>query len=497
MLSTGNENSAQDIRMFEQERRLRAQQLFEKAEEALRITNLKSRDSRNYGVYNKDKLRKAMRNPMASQQELRHLSRYLYRMSHPYRRIIHYFAEMIDLKAQVVIPFRDLTKTENTKKYIKNYYASVKEVEKIDLASEIFKCLVIAWLEDTFYGVTYEDDTGFFILPLDGDYCRVSSVNYDGTLNFAFDMMYFTSHPDLLEYYGEPFTSMNRIFELDKTTSWVEVPTDRSICFKVNIDDILLPIPPFVGLFEELIDLIDLRSIQNVKDELSIYKLLVAKMETFDSGLPDDFKVDPNTATKYYNLMIANLPPEIAAALAPYPIELLDFNTDQTNDVNRMEAATKNLFSNSGGAQVLYSTNISGTTAFEAAIRADSEHALSALLPQLQKWINHYLTCVMGKHSQVVYLEVTPYTKEWYKASILKDAQYGIPVKMAVAALDGFSPLETLSMQHLENDILKLHDEWIPLQSSFTRTSAGVGTTTKRVAEGDTDPETGGRPTEV
>jgi hypothetical protein len=391
-----------------------------------------------------------------------------------------------------------MTKEENTKKYLKNYAATVKECEKIDLANEIFKALVIAWLEDTFYGVTYEDDTGFFILPLDGDYCRVSSVNYDGTLNFAFDLTYFTAHPDLLEYYGEPFTSMWKIYQEDIMNNWVEVPPERSICLKVNIDDILLPIPPFVGLFEELIDLIDLRSIQNVKDELSIYKLLVARMETFDSGIPDDFKVDPNTAAGYYNKMIANLPPEIAAALAPYPIELLDFNTDQTNDINRMESATKNLFSNSGGAQVLYSTNISGTTAFEAAIRADSEHALSSLLPQLQKWTNRYLSYVMGeKHSKVVYMEVTPYTKEWYKASILKDAQYGIPVKMAVAALDGFSPLETLSMQHLENDILKLHDEWIPLQSSFTRsTSNGTSSTTEKVATGDTDPETGGRPKE-
>ena len=42
---------------------------------------------------------------------------------------------------------------------------------------------------------------------------------------------------------------------------------------------------------------------------------------------------------------------------------------------------------------------------------------------------------------------------------------------MAVAALDGFDPLEIMSMEFLENDCFKLHDTWIPLQSSFTRSS--------------------------
>ena len=57
---------------------------------------------------------------------------------------------------------------------------------------------------------------------------------------------------------------------------------------------------------------------------------------------------------------------------------------------------------------------------------------------------------------------------------------------MAVAALDGFSPLETLSMQFLENDCLKLHEVWRPLQSSFTGNSGAI-------AEG-TDPIEGGAP---
>ena len=42
---------------------------------------------------------------------------------------------------------------------------------------------------------------------------------------------------------------------------------------------------------------------------------------------------------------------------------------------------------------------------------------------------------------------------------------------MAVAALDGFDPLEILSMEFLENDCFKLHETWIPLQSTYTQSS--------------------------
>ena len=42
---------------------------------------------------------------------------------------------------------------------------------------------------------------------------------------------------------------------------------------------------------------------------------------------------------------------------------------------------------------------------------------------------------------------------------------------MAVAALDGFDPLEILSMEFLENDCFKLHETWIPLQSSYTQSN--------------------------
>ena len=81
------------------------------------------------------------------------------------------------------------------------------------------------------------------------------------------------------------------------------------------------------------------------------------------------------------------------------------------------------------------------------------------------------------------YLETSPWMKNEKKKELIESAQYGVPVKMAVAALDGFSPLEVLRMQFLENDTLALHDAWIPLQSSFVQSGKDSGGQEKDITE--------------
>lgn len=96
------------------------------------------------------------------------------------------------------------------------------------------------------------------------------------------------------------------------------------------------------------------------------------------------------------------------------------------------------------------------------------ENALKPLLGEIETWINRHLTYNLSNPAKVKYLETSPWMKNEKKKELIESAQYGIPVKMAVAALDGFSPLEVLRMQFLENDTLSLHTSWIPLNSSFT-----------------------------
>ena len=198
-------HTVEEIKQFAlEQQKLEDERLIKKfatakaAASGIGLTDLSKSENRTYTVFNKEKLRQYIKSPFANQANLRNLSRFLYRVSQNYRRIITYNAEMLDLNSRSVIPLIDITKSNNANKVLKNYYSTLIQLDKMNMQKEILKCAIIAWREDTFYGITFEDDTGFFILPLDGEYCKVSSSNYDGTLNFAFDLSYFRSRDYLL-----------------------------------------------------------------------------------------------------------------------------------------------------------------------------------------------------------------------------------------------------------------------------------------------------------
>ena len=419
---------------------------------------------------------------------MRQLSRFLYYRSNPYRRLIFYNASAIDLNARSVIPTYTLLKENKKDNVLKQYYNTLEVLDKMNLSLELMKMYIINWREDTSYGCAYYDDDGLFILPLDGDYCQVTSAYANGSLGFSMNMAYFDSRSEELEFFGEPFTSMYESYQKDRINGkWQDMPDEYCVCFKINIDDILLPIPPYIALFNSIISLSDLEEIQSIKDEMGIYKLLVAQFETITgSKIPDDFTVDPDTAIDYFNRMCEFLPDYVAAILSPIKIESIEFNQDQTSDVNQTVKATESLYNTSGGAQILNSSSISGTTAFSAAIIADSLYAISSLLPQTEQWLNRFLSYHISKPAKVKFLPVTPYTKNEYRKHLVESGTYGLPTRLAINSLNSFSELDTLSLKYLEQDCLNLDEELIPLKSSHTQSNdASEGTGAPEKDTGD------------
>ena len=462
-------------------------ELFKAVRSAITLRNISKNETQTYTLYDKELLRTYMKNPTNYENRLRNLSQFLYRMSYEYRRVVQYFASMTDLSAMIAVPQTSMVKNNNANKILRDYEKVLNENKKMNMKNQILKMLTIAWREDACYGYTYEDDTGFFILPLDGDYCKISSQNYDGTYNFAFDFSYFRNHMWLLDYWDKRFSKMYDAYLKDSNLRWQQLPPERTFCLKVNQDNPLLCLPPFVALFENIIDLIDLQSIQSVKNSLSAYKLLVMEAETLDKATePDQFKVDLDTAIEYYNKMAEDLPDEVSSCLSLLPIKSIDFKGTTSEDTDMVAGSMSNLFKASG-VTLLDRNKLEGTTAFTTAMIADSESANAVILPQIEAWVNRYIKYALGTvNTQIKYLHVSPYTKQNYLTTVLTAAQYGAPVKLQVAALLGLDPMESYSMEFLENEVLALHNKWIPLSSSFTSSGASNADATRNQ---------GGRPT--
>jgi hypothetical protein len=233
-------------------------------------------------------------------------------------------------------------------------------------------------------------------------------------------------------------------------------------------------VPVFCGLFLDLISLLDLSDIQSVADEQEIYKLLWVELETINgSNEANDFKVNPALVAEYCDQMTEDAIPEYSSfAMVPGKLNQISFDKNAASDVSKVQKATETTLNTSGGAQILNSSTISGTTAFLAATKSDTEYAISMLLPQIQAWINRFLKYHINDPAKVKLFEVSAYTKDELRKNLLENSQYGLPDILAVNALDGFSELDTLALNYLENECLQLRDKFIPVQSSHTQSGS-------------------------
>ena len=470
--SEPTQKSAAEIRDWYEKNKRRLDN-FEAADNALRsLRDVTKTSVKTVTAFSKDTLRSYLQNIGSNEKNLRNLSRYLYYRCHAYYRLVMYNANMFCLDARSVIPEYDLVKGGDATKMLKSYQETLDVLDRLNLQYEFLKMYAVAFREDVAYGCAYYDETGLFILPLDPDYCKISGAYSTGDFGFHMDMSYFRSRQTLLEMYGEPFQSMYRAYESDtQNGKWQPMPDEYAVCLKARAEDWETCLPVFSGLLAGIINLIDLDDIQAITNEQEIYKMIWLEMETItNADMPDEWKVDPDIMIEYFNRMINDaLPNYISAALVPGKLDTISFDNDRASDTNKISKATETLFNSSGGAQILNSASISGTTAFESAVQADTELAISMLLPQTQGWVNRFLTYWVSNPARVKFFEVSVYTKDKFKKNLLESAQYGLPTKLAYNTLNGFSEKETLALNFLEEEVLKVSEKFVPLQSSYTQ----------------------------
>lgn len=385
-----------------------------------------------------------------------------------------YYSTMYCFDARSVIPDYNLTKKTSDSKFLKSFYNTVQMLKPWNINNQFYKVVATMYIQDVSYNVFYADDTGMFILPLPADYCRIVAQFPDGDFQVAFNMRYFSSHSEYLEYWGSPFTEMWNDYQ-SSGDNWQIIPEEYSACFKFRSYDWSTIIPPFSGIFGSLIDLLDAQDIQAISDKQEIFKLIYVKLKTLtNSNAPDMWEIDPNTVVEYFNRMCEEaLPSYTSAAVVPGndDIGVVDFSSNQkTSETNRILNATKNVLNASGGAQVLNSATISGSSAYKYSVLADSEFALS-VLPQIEGWFNRVAKLKLNNNAaKIKFMHVTRFTREDYRKELLENAQNSLPTKLSIMSLDGYDPIDVLSMNHLEEDVLGLADKFNkPLNTSYTQ----------------------------
>lgn len=461
------------IEMLSREERNRA--AFAAVKDALAAIDLTQSRNVSYTTYSRDSLRTYLKNPASegNQKSLRKLSDYLYTVSHVYRRLVNFKAYQLQLKSWTVYPDISLTEQPDMNKILQDYEKVTKYIRNMDMKSQILKCMLQAWRHDVVYGFCYgdpENDGTFFIHLLDPDYCKISSEqHYRGVLNFAFDFSFFDSSSNAfyLDVYDPIFKKMYNKYSTNSSLRWQELPIENTFCLKINIDNIAYPIPPLSGLFDNIINLADLQAVQDLKDELEAYKLIYAKVDTISGSKDvDDFEIDLDLATAFFNKLQDAIPDNITTVITPMDLGTIDFQSNNANDVNIISEAYENIINANGGI-VLNQNKITNSASFNKALQFDSMDAV-APIEQINAWVNLWIFNHLGETNMVVeYDGTSPYFVNERIDQLLKAAQYGLPIKLELMSLIGSNPVKERGMSFME-DVLGLTTKYWnkPLVSS-------------------------------
>lgn len=430
-------------------------------------------------TFDKEKLRTYLQNIGSNEKNLRALSWYLLYRSHIYYRIICYFSQMFCLDCRSIIPKYDLVKENAPDKILKAYQNTLDAVSSMRLQQEFLPIIFTCFVQDIYYGVMLKDDTGVFHMQLPADYCKISGKFMTGDFSFVFDASWLRNRQELVEYLPELFEEPWKNYE-STGEKWQMLPPETQVCIKFRSEDYELITPPFTGIFNSIINLSDLEDIQAAGDEASIYKMLWYELETISgSKVIDDWKIDPDLALPYFDKFTDNVPPYIATAIIPGQIHEIDFDNDNASDTTKVAKATEQVLNTAGGAEVLNGATINNTYAFKMACIANTEFAISSLLPQIQSWVMRMLSYESADDCKVRFMPISVYTKADYREQLLSSGQYGLPTKLAINTLNGFNEKDTLSLNYVEEELLHLSEKLIPLNSSYTQSGTEDGYTSE------------------
>lgn len=410
-----------------------------------------------------------------NQEKLVEISRLLYANSPQYKRLVQYFGGMA-LFAHVLLPVKDISKYKKDK-VIKQYTQIGELIKLMNLRHEMTKLMISAFVEDVFYGYVHRTKKDFYIQKIDSKLCKITSVE-DGVFNFSIDMSFFQKNEDTLHQWADEIQQKYRQWKLMKSknpklSEWVELDAENTICIKIN-EEILEIFPPFAGSFDAIYDIEGFKRLRKDREEIGNYMILAQELPIRkDSENNNDFMIDRDMMMYFHNMAVDVVPENVGVITSPMKIEPLKFDRDRV-DNDGVAKAERDFWSGNGTSQLLFNADKSTSQGLLMSIKTDEE-IVFGVLTQIERWVNRFLKFQFSDLMfNIDILDVTHFNQSDKHKMYLESAQFGIPVKSHISATLGLSPIETMNMAYLENDILELHDKFIPLMSSHTMSAEDI-----------------------
>lgn len=433
--------------------------------------------------YNKDNITSYLENPYTYETQLRDAVTYIYGASSHFRRLIQYFVSLNDL-SYVVSPYRIDPSKANVKTVNNNYRKVLNALSSMSIKTQFPKILTVCLREDTFFGTMWVTPDSITIQQLPSDYCNISYIE-GNVLNVTFDFSYFSSREDDLEYYPTEFTKKYNLYKNNRNKMrYQELDSPTSFAVKCNNDILTYSIPPFAGILREIYDIEDYKQLKQTKTALENYAMLVMTLGISETG---EWQMDYTKAVEFWQNLDEVLPEEIGSVLSPMKIDKISFERSNTADTDTVSEAEENLFTAAGVSSLLFNNEKASANALLLSVKADQAITFG-IVKSIEDVINRYIQSQSyGKNFRVTFLDCSPFNRKEMGDQYLKACQYGVPMVSYYCASQGLGQAEIDSMNFLENKVLNIKSDFVPLQSSSTQSGSAIDNTDGGAPRKDAD----------
>lgn len=414
--------------------------------------------------------------------EMRKISKYFYRKTSSYRRIIDFFSEIY--KYYYVVDLKKVSDSKKAKNVLKLYTETLDFLDNInikDIFSYISKRVL---LDGAFFGyVNNFDDNKITITQLNPNYCRSRDTSAYGTAMLEFNVLYFNKYTDPIDLKKTLNNFPNEVkkhlvaYRSGKvSTPWVRLPAESSCAF--FMDNSCTPV-----FFDSIIDVInfnDYKKIEKKRDSSELEKLLVQQFKLDEDGDLDVLMEEMAGMHEAVSSMLSEYDNIDVLSTIADTIDLKDTqsSTNKSGETNLQKMLLPK-YENSGlSSELFYAT---GGTTLEYSI-TNATSFMSQLIDKYSTWLSMlcYSRFNYGKIIPIVtILPITWYNQTKMSDMYLKNAQYGFSWILPYVA-SGKKQSTLLDNAYMEQKVLKLSDVMRPLTSSFTQSdgenSASEGT---------------------
>lgn len=414
------------------------------------------------------------------------LVRTLYDSDGSFRKIIDYYVTLIPYSYNIYPELNDKVGVDVSGITTEEYVSVAQQVDKyqLNLYAPTFVRSALINGVGFFYEVTSTSGTVYLEFPM--SVCKIYMIE-DGVYRWAIDVTKINGTEESIEALPNEIKNAVNSGPQANSNKWsgnyylvgnkgFAITFDMSVMSKGGVT-----ISPLASLIFDNLNIDRAKSNVDVKDDIDALRILHAKIETDDQGVP---MLPPAEANEWMRVFRNNLPSGVATSVTPFSLDNISLvGAGNQGAYATVKDAQKQMYRSAGVPSAIFGDESTSSNIVKLSIQKDINWMYEYVVPVLNAYYS-YTSKKIKTNSGIPWrtkiLKISHFSRK-DDLSYLKDAiSFGGSRTDYMTAI-GMTPLEIYSKLSVEQNVLNIDSIMVPKSTSHTLsgkndpTSKGVG----------------------